>query len=151
MFGVEKHKLRLAVLSVMEEAVRQHNIKKFLTAVNPGVEMLAVECANALNVFYPGITVEAVVPYEEQHVVWNIEEQERYFELHAACSSVEQLEAMDESESVATLHRHYAEFAEHIFFLWASGKQADTFQWNASAEELTIHTYLWDEERFRKR
>ncbi|MDL2288752.1 DUF1273 domain-containing protein [Oscillospiraceae bacterium OttesenSCG-928-F05] len=77
-FRVENHKLRLAVLSVMEEAIRHHSIKKFLTAVNPGVEMLAVECANALNVFYPGITVEAVVPYEEQHVVWNIEEQERF-------------------------------------------------------------------------
>ena len=71
--------------SRLESLILGENVTYFLSGMSVGTEMLASEIILELKERYPHISLESVIPYENQASRWNEELRDRYFNIAACC------------------------------------------------------------------
>ena len=74
-----------SLYSRLESLILGENVTYFLSGMSVGTEMLASEIILELKERYPHISLESVIPYENQASRWNEELRDRYFKIAACC------------------------------------------------------------------
>lgn len=69
----------------IETMIRIFDVSHFLSGMDLGAQQWGAELVLALKAKYPGITLEVVLPYEEQAADWTEEQRDRYFTIIAHC------------------------------------------------------------------
>lgn len=64
--------------------IKKENISHFAVSMELGFPLDAASCILDLSKQYP-LTLECVIPFEEQHISWPEEERNRYFSLIEQC------------------------------------------------------------------
>ena len=77
--------VREELYSRLEALIRGENVDHFLCGMSAGPEMLASEVILELREKYPRISLESVIPYENQASRWSEELRDRYFNIAACC------------------------------------------------------------------
>lgn len=76
--------LREALQHCFLRLVNEQGISHFMISMDCGAPLEAVEVLLSLRAQHP-ITLECLIPFEEQHADWSEEDRERYFGLIAQC------------------------------------------------------------------
>lgn len=79
--------LKPQISDILEALIRSHGITHFISDLLPGAGICAAECVLELRGKYPELTIEAAIPYEEQHAAWSESVRSRYFDAAARCTS----------------------------------------------------------------
>lgn len=70
----------------MEKLIEERGVRRFLCGMERGLELAFGELAAELrDGKYPFITLESVIPYEEQAAEWGEADRDRYYNLAARC------------------------------------------------------------------
>lgn len=75
---------RAALLERLESLIKTERVERFVVLIERGLPLDIVSALLALRDTL-GTELECVIPYEEQHIAWPEEEQERYFTLISMC------------------------------------------------------------------
>ena len=107
-----------------EKQITQNGISHFYCITDCGAALCALEVVVDLKKKYPNITVEAVIPNEEQHIGWSEYTREKYFSA-IALSDIENMsvymsieegmykcykEAIQDSDSLIYIHGRYPRY-----------------------------------------
>ena len=120
----EENILRELLRNEAEKQIIQNGISHFYCITDCGAALCALEVVVGLKKKYPHITVEAVIPYEEQHINWSDYTRERYFSaialadienMHIALSLEEGMykcykESVQDSDSLVYIHGRYPNY-----------------------------------------
>lgn len=75
-----------ALEELVERLIEEHGVRCFLCGMEQGLELAFGEAAARLrDSKYPFVTLESVIPYEEQAVGWSEPQRDRYYDLAARC------------------------------------------------------------------
>lgn len=77
--------LKAELDQVLEEVYQERGMRHFLCGMARGTDMYFCEAALALRGRHQDVTVEAVIPCEEQATLWKENERNRYFHLVEEC------------------------------------------------------------------
>ncbi len=76
--------LKVRIAAALETAYEK-GMRHFICGMARGADFYFCEAALALRGAYPGVTVEAAIPCEEQAARWRERDRNRYFALIKAC------------------------------------------------------------------
>lgn len=94
--SASQHALRQELYARLEKLIKEESVTHFICGMAAGPEMLASEVILELREKYPGITLESVIPYENQAARWSEKLRDRYFGIAAGC------------DKETMLQRHYS-------------------------------------------
>ena len=72
-----KYELR----EIVEKLVKDFNVTHFISGMGLGFEQSSAEVVNELKCKHPGITLEAVLPFETFAIDWNEEQRDKYYSI----------------------------------------------------------------------
>jgi uncharacterized phage-like protein YoqJ len=72
-----KYELR----EITEKLIKDLYVTHFVSGMGLGFEQSSAEVVNELKGKYPGITLEAVLPYETFTIEWNEEQRDKYYSI----------------------------------------------------------------------
>ena len=82
-----------ALAALMDRLIEERGVRRFLCGMEQGLELAFGETAAQLrDSKYPFITLESVIPYEEQAALWGEPQRDRYYDLAARCDRERMLE-----------------------------------------------------------
>lgn len=77
-------KLKQTLIAVIEDMIKK-NYLHYLCGFDRGCDLLFAECLIELKEKYPEITLESILPFEEQAALWSDDERELYYNLLSKC------------------------------------------------------------------
>ena len=105
------------------EAAYEKGMRHFLCGMARGADFYCCEAALALRERRPGVTVEAVIPCEEQAARWRERDRERWFSLVERCGEAQhpfnpgrQLDVADEKRCIYSGYQ--GKVPEHGAAIW---------------------------------
>lgn len=105
---------------VLKEKIRrliaEENIRHFLCGMTPG-ELPAAAAVLEVKEQHPEITLDCVLPYEEQAARWNDALREEYFNILAECDSVITLQTHFGSQCISEHRKYIFANAQHALYL----------------------------------
>lgn len=114
-----KEQLGKIIISLIEEDA----INRFLVSMELGLPMDAAEVILGLRERYP-ITLECIIPYEEQHSTWTEEERNRYFRIIERSDAERLLGTQFSLDCYQRSMKYVAVNAQVILALW-NGASSD--------------------------
>ncbi len=77
--------LKKGLWEEMERQVVENEGCRFVSKMSIGVDQLAAEIALELKARYPNVSLEVVIPFEEQAATWDEDDRDRYYSLIEQC------------------------------------------------------------------
>ena len=130
-----KARLREEILRLMEEGVTH-----FLTGMAQGVDQYAAELVLECKEAHPAITLECVIPCENQTRGWPPEARSRYFSIAERCDKETMLQRHYTPDCMARRNQYMVDHADVILAVW-NGRPSGTGQtvWYAKAKGKPVH------------
>lgn len=120
MEGYAKSQLKAAFFSLIEES----GVRHFVVSMERGLPADALESILELRKEHP-ITVECVIPFEEQHIAWPEDEQDRYFGLIAHCDKESMIQSSFSLLCYQNSTKYLLSCCDHLIVVW-NGRPSDT-------------------------
>ena len=117
--GFYKCRLKAAFLPLIEE----RGVRHFAVSVERGLPLEAIEAILELRKEHP-ITLECVIPYEEQHIAWPEDERERYFDLIGHCDKESMIQSSFSLLCYQRSIKYLLSCCEHLIVVW-NGRPSD--------------------------
>ncbi len=112
-------RLKKMLLSLIQEA----EVSKFVVMMERGFPLDAAAAILALRSEFP-ITLECVIPYEEQHIAWPEDIRERYFSLIAQCDREHMLQHAFTLDCYRSGIKYLFSCCDRFLVVW-NGKASD--------------------------
>lgn len=124
-WGFDESDSRCIALKVrLKKAIRQiileYGVTHFITGMALGIDQWAAELVLELQQTYPerGITLEAVLPCEDQDRKWRREDIERYRQILKRCDIVLPLQKSYTSGCMEQRNRYMVDHSQFVIAVW---------------------------------
>jgi len=117
--GYSKDQLKAAFLPLIVES----GVRHFAVSMERGLPVDAVEAILELRKDHP-ITLECVIPFEEQHVAWPEDVRERYFHLLGDCNKEHMIQTSFSLVCYQRSIKYLLSCCEQFIIVW-SGRPSD--------------------------
>lgn len=114
-----RERLKKVMLTLIQEA----EVTRFVVMMERGFPLDAAAAVLELRSEHP-ITLECVIPFEEQHIAWPEEVRERYFSLIAQCDSERMLQRAFTLDCYQSGIKYLFSCCERFLVVW-NGKASD--------------------------
>lgn len=108
-----KATLRAEIEKLIEEGVTH-----FLCGMARGVDTFAAEAVLELKLKYPQITLESVIPYENQAINWNESDRERYYDIASKCDKETMLQTKYTKGCLHRRNEYMVNNADILLAVW---------------------------------
>lgn len=98
-------------------AIKQDGVRHFLTGMALGVDTWAAEIVLSLRKQFP-VTLEAVLPCQEQDARWPLESQKRYQSIITQCDKVTLLQTRYTPDCFDRRNRYMVDHSDLIIAVW---------------------------------
>ena len=125
---------KLKIKKQLLRLIEKEHARKFIASPEPGVNMYAAEIILDLQKHYPDLSLECVIPFEEEAVRWSEDFRSRYFSI------------LERSQKETLLQRHFSpdclqkrnismvDAADTVLFLCESENEAVAYAENSGKE-----------------
>jgi uncharacterized phage-like protein YoqJ len=137
-----KDHLKLYAQSLIEEK----NITRFFILMDAGIPLDAGAAILELRAQYP-ITLDCVIPFEEQHVLWSEEERNRYFSILEQCDNEHMLQHHFSIDCYQRGNKYMVAHAS-LLLIFYNGRQSDASDAIHEARKKGRHILVLSSEQF---
>ena len=110
--------LKRQITEVSIHVIENYQVNRFLSGMALGVDMLAAEVILKLRKVYPDISLECVLPCENQAKKWLQKERERYESILSHCDKVTTLQKMYTDDCMINRNRYMIDHADVLVAVW---------------------------------
>lgn len=123
-------KLKALLFRQIEQLITAFGITHFISGMARGIDIYAAEIVLQLKKAHP-VTLECVIPCEEQAVRWPESERERYFSIAAQADRETMLQYHYTQDCYRKRNRYMVDRSDHILAVWdgTSSGTARTIQY----------------------
>lgn len=111
-------RLKNILLSEIKQLIEQENVIHFISGMALGTDQICAELVCELKQFYPYITLECAIPYEDQASRWSDEERERYFRIIEKCDTEKLLQTKYSDDCMKRRNQYMVEKSEFVLAVW---------------------------------
>lgn len=102
----------------IQALITQHSTTHFVCGMEPGTDLDAAEIVLELKTQYPAITLEAVIPYEEQASLWSERDRNRYYSILEQCDQETLLQKQQTADCKARGIRYQVDACDILLAVW---------------------------------
>lgn len=113
---VESNTSKAVLTEEIKRLIEKENIRHFLCGMTPA-ELPAAAAVLEIKAQYPKVTLDCVLPYEEQSAHWKDAVREVYFNILADCDSVITLQTHFESKCISEHRKYILGKAQYALYL----------------------------------
>lgn len=110
---------------IIVDLIENKGVTRFISGMAVGVDMLAAEIVLEEKQGYSGILLECALPCETQSIRWRVDQQERYYQILAACDKATLLQHTYTQGCMQKRNRYMVDNADYIVAVW-NGRQGGT-------------------------
>jgi len=104
-----------------EKLIRDFGVTRFISGMERGAETYAAEIVLRLKKEYP-VTLECVIPWEEQAAAWPESDRDRYFDIISKSDTETMLQYRYTDDCCQKRNRYMVDQSRHVIAVWHSEK-----------------------------
>lgn len=108
----------------IELLIKEKGTTHFISGMALGIDIYAAEIVLELKKQYPNVTLEAVIPFEEQANKWKEADRERYYTILEKCDKESMLQKHYSSDCMLKKDHYMVDEADVIIAVW-DGSQSE--------------------------
>lgn len=102
----------------IEGMITKEGVRHFITGMALGTDLTATELVLERKERYPHITLESVIPYEEQAARWTVFQRERYYKIAGLCEESTMLQTVYSRDCMKKCSHYMVDHSEYVLAVW---------------------------------
>lgn len=129
-----KHELR----ETTEKLIKDFYVTHFICGMELGFEQSSAEVVNELKDEYPGITLEAVLPYETFTVEWNEDQRDKYYSIMQKIDKETLMQYHYTKDCIRKRNIFMIKKSNYIILLYSNTSEINNLTLYAKANKKTV-------------
>ena len=117
--------LRIAIRERLIKLIEEENVRRYLSGMAMGIDMICAEIVLELKERYPDITLEAALPNKEQDILWPQKYRDRYRAILGKCDSIHAVSEEYTDDCMEKRNRYMVDKCDMVLAVW-NGKPGGT-------------------------
>jgi uncharacterized phage-like protein YoqJ len=138
--------LTIALHERLSRLIEGENVRRFISGMAMGIDMICAELVLELKASYPDITLTAAIPNKEQDLLWPQKQRERYARILEQCDSVHAVSEVYTDDCMELRNRWIANECDILLAVW-DGKRGGAGSTLSYAMELGKQIIIVDSVR----
>ena len=110
--------LKIAVKALLAGLIELENVRRFISGMAMGVDMICAELVLELKACYPDIALVAAIPYRDQDMLWPQEQRERYARILPQCGEIHVISEEYTDDCVEIRSRWMVDECDLLLAVW---------------------------------
>lgn len=128
--------LKTILFLEIKHLIEKENVTHFISDMELGTDQICAEFVLTLKQFYPHITLECAIPYEEQASHWSDEEREKYFSIIEKCDTEKLLQTKYSDDCMEKCSQYMVEQSKFVLAVWDGSSHIHSGQIVQYAREM---------------
>lgn len=141
-------KLKQRIKKICVDLIDNHDVRIFLSGMALGVDMLAAEVVLELRAVYPDISLECILPCENQAEKWHQTERDRYNYILSQCDRQITLQKLYTDDCMIKRNRYMIDYADFLVAVWNRQPGGGTGYTVRYAQSLGVPVVVIDPREF---
>jgi len=110
--------LKIALRERLIRLIEGENVRRFISGMAMGIDMICAELVLELKASYPDITLTAAISNKEQDLLWPQKQRERYARILGQCDSVHAVSEVYTDDCMELRNRWMADECDILLAVW---------------------------------
>ncbi len=110
--------LRQRIKNEVYRLITEDNVSTFLCGMARGIDLICGRIVLELKEQHPDITIESVIPYEEQAAAWSESDRDEYFDIAEHCDIETMLQTQYTRGCLQKRNRYLVDNADIVLAVW---------------------------------